>query len=143
MTPVRKNHRTLGYAAALAVVTAGLIAAPPQSARAQAQVPKTVRILVPFPAGGPTDTAARVISEQIGKLHGISFVIENRVGGGSAIASEAAARAAALQDANVRSKLVNAGLFPTGVCGTEFAAHLRQQHEHYVQAIREANIQAQ
>jgi len=90
MTPVRKNHRTLGYAAALAVVTAGLIAAPPQ-ARAQAQVPKTVRILVPFPAGGPTDTAARVISEQIGKLHGISFVIENRVGGGSAIASEAAA----------------------------------------------------
>ena len=93
MTPVRKNHRTLGYAAALAVVTAGLIAAPPQSARAQAQVPKTVRILVPFPAGGPTDTAARVISEQIGKLHGISFVIENRVGGGSAIASEAAARA--------------------------------------------------
>ena len=91
MTPVRKNHRTFGYAAALAVVTAGLIASPPKPA--QAQVPKTVRILVPFPAGGPTDTAARVISEQIGKLHGISFVIENRVGGGSAIASEAAARA--------------------------------------------------
>jgi len=50
---------------------------------------------------------------------------------------------AALQDADVRTKLVNAGLFPTGICGAEFGAHLRQQHEHYLQAIREANIQAQ
>lgn len=60
---------------------------------AHAQVPKTIRIVVPFPAGGPTDVTARVLGEQIGKLHGISFVIENRLGGGGLIATEAVARA--------------------------------------------------
>jgi tripartite-type tricarboxylate transporter receptor subunit TctC len=60
---------------------------------AYAQVPKTIRIVVPFPAGGPTDTTARVVAEHIGKLTGTSFVVENRPGGGSAIASEAVARA--------------------------------------------------
>jgi tripartite-type tricarboxylate transporter receptor subunit TctC len=60
---------------------------------AQAQVPKTIRILVPFPAGGPTDVTARVLAEQIGKQHNVTLVIENRLGGGGLIASEAAARA--------------------------------------------------
>ena len=58
-----------------------------------AQTPRTIRIVVPFPGGGPTDVTARVVSEQIGKLHGISFVIENRLGGGGLIAIEAVARA--------------------------------------------------
>jgi tripartite-type tricarboxylate transporter receptor subunit TctC len=60
---------------------------------AQAQVPKTVRIVVPFPAGGPTDVTARVLGEQIGKQHGVSFVVENRLGGGGLIATESVARA--------------------------------------------------
>jgi tripartite-type tricarboxylate transporter receptor subunit TctC len=315
---------------ARAAVATGLTVLAAQTA--QAQVPKTIRIVVPFPAGGPTDTTARVIAEQVGKLTGTLFVVENRPGGGSAIASEAVARAtpdggtllivagallinpilkkvnydpltsfepicklvrvphfivvnkdsplksfadfiaaakakpgeltfatvgpatgphiafeilkrrtgadirfvpypgttpsinavlgghvavamgdfrdvigpfrggmlrglattapkrieqlpdiptvaelgypgyeaesffglvtpaatpketvlqltawvsAAVQDAEVRNKLANAGLFPTGVCGTEFGAHLKQQHEEYARAIREANIQAQ
>ena len=88
MTPLRK---------VLTLVTAALLAAAlaPHSAQAQvqAQVPKTIRIVVPFPAGGPTDVTARLVSEQIGKLHGISFVIENRPGGGALIATEAVARA--------------------------------------------------
>lgn len=63
----------------------------PQSARSK--VPKTIRIVVPFPPGGPTDVTARVLGEQIGKLHGISFVIENRPGAGALIATEAVARA--------------------------------------------------
>src|SRR5204862_7310902 len=63
----------------------------PQPARSQ--VPKTIRIVVPFPAGGPTDVTARVLGEHISKQHGISFVIENRPGGGALIATEAVARA--------------------------------------------------
>ena len=65
----------------------------PAAQTAQAQVPKTIRIVVPFPAGGPTDTTARVVADHIGKATGTSFVVENRPGGGSAIASEAVARA--------------------------------------------------
>jgi tripartite-type tricarboxylate transporter receptor subunit TctC len=74
-----------------AAVAAGLTVLAAQTA--YAQVPKTIRIVVPFPAGGPTDTTARVIAEHIGKTTGTSFVVENRPGGGSAIASEAVARA--------------------------------------------------
>ena len=50
------------------------------SHEAQAQAPKTIRILVPFPAGGPTDTVARVVSEQIGKQHNINVIVENHGG---------------------------------------------------------------
>ena len=48
---------------------------------AQAQMPKTIRILVPFPAGGPSDVTARLLAEQIGKLHNVALVVENRPGG--------------------------------------------------------------
>ncbi|MBX9823727.1 MAG: tripartite tricarboxylate transporter substrate binding protein [Xanthobacteraceae bacterium] len=93
MTLLRSGHRALGRAGGLWLAAAAALA-PLAAQTAQAQVPKTIRIVVPFPAGGPTDTTARVVSEYIGKLTGTSFVVENRPGGGSAIASEAVARAA-------------------------------------------------
>jgi len=49
---------------------------------------------VPYPPGGTADIIARLLAEQIGRTNGISIVIENRAGGGTAIASEAVARAA-------------------------------------------------
>jgi tripartite-type tricarboxylate transporter receptor subunit TctC len=49
----------------------------------------------------------------------------------------------ALRNGKVRSKLVNAGVFPTGTCGAEFAAHLRHQNEEFAKIIREANIKAE
>jgi tripartite-type tricarboxylate transporter receptor subunit TctC len=60
----------------------------------QAQVPKTVKIIVPFPAGGTADILARVLGEQIGKASGPSMVIENRPGAGASIGYEVIARAA-------------------------------------------------
>jgi tripartite-type tricarboxylate transporter receptor subunit TctC len=53
---------------------------------AHAQDPKTypnrpIRMIVPFPAGGPTDGMARIISERLGSVLGQSIVIENRGGG--------------------------------------------------------------
>src|SRR6266702_818083 len=78
-------------AGALIAMTVGLVAMAPQSARSD--VPRTIRIVVPFPAGGPTDVTARVLAERISKLHGVSFIVENRPGGGAAIATEAVARA--------------------------------------------------
>jgi tripartite-type tricarboxylate transporter receptor subunit TctC len=49
----------------------------------------------------------------------------------------------ALRDTEVRSKLVNAGVFPTGTCGAEFSAHLRHQNEEFAKTIRDANIKAE
>jgi len=54
---------------------------------------RTIRIVVPFPAGGSADILARLLSEHIAKNQGPTVVIENRPGGGASIAYEAVARA--------------------------------------------------
>jgi tripartite-type tricarboxylate transporter receptor subunit TctC len=40
-----------------------------------------IKIVIPFPAGGPTDGMARIVSERLGQVLGQSIVIENRGGG--------------------------------------------------------------
>src|SRR5437588_9298968 len=62
--------------------------------RASSQTTRTIRLVVPFPAGGSADILARILGEQIGKANGPTVVIENRPGGGASIAYEAVARAA-------------------------------------------------
>jgi len=57
------------------------------------QAGRTIRIVVPFPAGGSADILARLLGEQVGKLSGATVVIENRPGGGATIAYEAVMRA--------------------------------------------------
>ncbi len=56
--------------------------------------PRTIRIVVPFPAGGSADILARLLGEHIGKNQGPTVVVENRPGGGASIAYDAVARAA-------------------------------------------------
>jgi tripartite-type tricarboxylate transporter receptor subunit TctC len=58
------------------------------------QAPRTIRLIVPYPPGGTADIVARLLADQIGRTQGPAIVIENRPGGGTAIASEAVARAA-------------------------------------------------
>src|SRR3954463_9177454 len=48
---------------------------------AQAYPNRPIKIIVPFPAGGPTDGMARIISDRLGTVLGQSIVIENRGGG--------------------------------------------------------------
>lgn len=52
------------------------------AAMAQNYPTKTVSIVVPFAAGGPTDTIARLYGEQLSKALGQSFIIENVAGAG-------------------------------------------------------------
>jgi tripartite-type tricarboxylate transporter receptor subunit TctC len=62
---------------------------------AQAYPARPVRLIVPFPAGGPTDVVARLIGQWLSDRLGQPFIIENRPGAGSTIATEAVVRAAA------------------------------------------------
>src|SRR5207344_1529908 len=49
--------------------------------QAQAYPNRPIRMVVPFPAGGPTDAMARIISDRLGIVLGQTVVVENRGGG--------------------------------------------------------------
>jgi tripartite-type tricarboxylate transporter receptor subunit TctC len=55
---------------------------------------KSISLIVPFAAGGPTDTVARLISVPMGQVLGQTVVVENVPGAGGTIASTKVARAA-------------------------------------------------
>src|SRR5262245_51261447 len=64
-------------------------------ARAQAYPTRPVRIIVGFAAGGPADTVARLIAQWLSERLTQSFVVENRTGAATNIATEAVVRAPA------------------------------------------------
>src|SRR3954471_12624172 len=78
-------------AASALLLIAVLVAAP---AAAQDYPQRTIRIIVPFGAGGPTDVFTRVIGEELRKSLGQPIVMENRPGAGSIIGTAEVAKAA-------------------------------------------------
>lgn len=75
-------------ACAVLSLAAGLLAAP-----AQAQGDKAIKILVPFPAGGGADGAARAIAKYMQGELGRTVIVENKPGAGGNIAFEQVANA--------------------------------------------------
>src|SRR5271155_3548409 len=60
---------------------------------AWSQAARTIKIVVPFSAGGSTDILARLLAEQISRTQGPAMVVENRPGASTQIGTEAVARA--------------------------------------------------
>ena len=77
------------FLAALALVAAAPFAC------AQAWPTKPVKIIVPFPAGGPTDVITRVLSDKLAQSLGQPVVVENKPGAGGSIGADLAAKAPA------------------------------------------------
>ena len=73
---------------------AAVLAALPLSALAQSYPTKPVNIIVPWPAGGPSDIAARPMAKGLQDELGQPFVIDNRGGAGGNIGSELVTKAA-------------------------------------------------
>ena len=65
------------------------------AAGAQAQtIPKTIRIIVAYPAGGVSDVVARALGDKLATQLGTTVVVENRAGASGAIGMDAVAKAA-------------------------------------------------
>jgi tripartite-type tricarboxylate transporter receptor subunit TctC len=83
------RRRFLHLAAAVAVPAAVRVA------RAENYPTRPVRIIVGFAAGGPTDIVARVIGQWLSERLGQQFIVENRTGAATNIATETVVRAPA------------------------------------------------
>ncbi|MET0678206.1 MAG: tripartite tricarboxylate transporter substrate-binding protein [Bradyrhizobium sp.] len=79
------------YGSALAALGMLMAALSPAHAHSTA---KTVTLVVPFAAGGGTDTVARLVAERMSRTLGQTMIIENVVGGGSTLANDRVARSA-------------------------------------------------
>jgi tripartite-type tricarboxylate transporter receptor subunit TctC len=81
--------------AKLTVIVSGIAAALliSDAPRAAEWPAKPVRVVVPFAAGGAADTMGRLYTDALSAAYGKQFYIENRVGGGGLVGTEAVARA--------------------------------------------------
>lgn len=83
------RRRFLGTATAMAALACG------GGAHAQTAYPtRPVRMIVPFPAGGPTDIVARPLAQLLGEALGQQMLVDNRGGAGGSIGADALAKAA-------------------------------------------------
>lgn len=79
---------TLIAALALSCLSIGM------PAQAQSFPSKPVRLIVPFPPGGPTDVMGRIYADKLGTLWSQTVIVENRAGAAGNIGSELTAKAA-------------------------------------------------
>src|SRR5690349_1070867 len=90
MTPWHRRFLHRAAAIALAVACVAVAAAD----HARSQTARTIKLVVPFPAGGGADILARLLADQIGGAQRVTAVVENRPGAGTVIGTEAVARSA-------------------------------------------------
>jgi tripartite-type tricarboxylate transporter receptor subunit TctC len=87
------NRRRLLATSAAVVFAPAIVSSAARAQGGSAWPTKPVRMIVPFPPGGGTDTLGRILGGRLGEIWGQSVVIENRAGAGSNIGTEAAAKA--------------------------------------------------
>src|ERR1700675_2272842 len=82
-------YRSAMLGLALALASAAALA---QNADTASDPNRPVRLVVPFPAGGPTDILSRVVAQRLSEVWGQPVVIENQPGANTAIAAARVAK---------------------------------------------------
>jgi tripartite-type tricarboxylate transporter receptor subunit TctC len=87
----RRDLMTLAGASAAALALPGGAGA--QTAPASWPQGRTLKLVVPFPPAGATDVLGRLITERLGQMWGVNFVVENKPGAGGNIGADQVAKA--------------------------------------------------
>jgi tripartite-type tricarboxylate transporter receptor subunit TctC len=90
---VRPSHRTRADGL-LALLVLSFITIATSPARPQSYPERPIKLVVPFPAGGPTDVAARLAAQSLAVRLGQNVIIENLAGAGGALGAKSVADAA-------------------------------------------------
>ena len=90
-----RRHVDCHHKAKLFAALLGLAAIASGAASAQGFPSGTVKLIVPVPAGGVTDTMARIVAQRLSEAWGQSVVVDNRPGGNYAVGAQAVARSPA------------------------------------------------
>jgi len=91
-THIRRREFVMGIAGMAAGSILGMGAAP---ARAQAFPAKAIKLIVPFPPGGSTDVAGRVLAQSMSPDLGQPLIVDNRAGAAGALGTDIVAKSAA------------------------------------------------
>ena len=125
---IRPNRRRFLFGSAGGAVSYALGLSPTLSQ----PLHSTARIMVGFPAGGPSDVIARLLAEQM-KAYASSTIVENRPGAGGRVVMDVLKNSAADGSVMVLTPAVAVALYP------QSAAGLRPgyDHLHHVHADRD------
>jgi len=92
MTRKWENAMPMTRREAIAGCAVALLASPPVIAQS-AYPSRTIKMIVPYPAGGTTDLLGRLVADQLKNGLGATVVVENKVGAGTTLGAEQVARA--------------------------------------------------
>jgi tripartite-type tricarboxylate transporter receptor subunit TctC len=108
---MNRLHLTLRLLPLLAAVLPAITV----PAQAQNYPTRTVRMIVPFPPGGISDTLARITAQQFSEILSQQFVVDNRPGAGTTLAADLISKAApdghTLYFTDVTTHAINASLY--------------------------------
>ena len=115
MTSARQTLKRRALLAQLCLTGAAWAGLTPGLSWAQAFPAKPIRLVVPFPAGGPTDIVARPLAQMLSAVLGQPVTVDNRAGAGGSIAADHVAKSPAdgytLLMGTVGTHAINAALY--------------------------------
>jgi tripartite-type tricarboxylate transporter receptor subunit TctC len=118
---ITKDHATRRALMAGATALAAALALPSPAAAQGAYPTRTIRVIVPFPAGGTTDLLARLFAQRLGEGPGQSVIVENMGGAGGSVGADAVAKA----EPDGHTLLFHNLTFSTTTASLEFAGRAK------------------
>jgi tripartite-type tricarboxylate transporter receptor subunit TctC len=132
---LRKQVSRRALLAGIGAAAAALAA--PGTAGAQSSFPsRTIRVIVPFPAGGTTDLLARIFAERLTAALGQNVIVENMGGAGGSVGADAVAKA----DPDGHTLLFHNLTFSTTTSSLQFAGRAKHELSDFAPVSLAANV---